>query len=143
MDYNPDLDWKDVHDGGFNTHVGPIRFARIDATTWRAELDLVAKHINMGGVCHGGVYMTLADVAMGASAYEAGDWQRCATIDFDAHFLAAAKKDQTLVCDVTLKRLVSGIAFMECTISAGGRACLTANGIWKFLKSAAKPETKA
>ena len=124
-----------MQDSGFNSHVGPIRVARVGAEIWHGELDVAQHHINMGGVCHGGVYMALADVTMGAAAYEAADRHRCATIEFQSHFLAAAKLGQTLLCEARLNRRVSGIAFMECEISAGGRTCLKATGIWKYLKS--------
>ncbi len=128
-------EWRTIGHMGFNAHFGPLEFARIDETTWEARLELKPHHINRGGVCHGGVYMSLADVGMGASAFEAGGGKACATIDFKAHFLAAAKEGQTLVCEARLNRLVSGIAFMECTLTAGDRTCMTASGIWKFLKS--------
>ncbi|MFK7944169.1 MAG: PaaI family thioesterase [Paracoccaceae bacterium] len=128
-------DWRQIGHVGFNAHFGPLDFARTGDSSWQASLELQDHHLNRGGVCHGGVYMSLADVAMGAAAYEAAGEKACATIDFKAHFLAAAKRGQTLLADARLNRLVSGIAFMECTITAGGRTCLTANGIWKYLKS--------
>ena len=99
----------------------------------QGALKLAPQHINIGGVCHGGVYMSLADVTMGAAAHSAADRQRCATIDFQAHFLAAAKLDQWLVAEAKLNRMVSGIVFMECELWAGGRHCMRANGIWKLL----------
>ncbi len=129
------LEWRELRPTGFNEYVGPMRFAPAGEGLWYAALDLDARHMNMGGVCHGGVYMTLADVAMGAAAYEAGGRRPCATIDFEAHFLAAAKQGQTLLAAARLGRLVSGVAFMECELTAGGRRCLRASGIWKFLAS--------
>ena len=133
MDTTKQPEWREITDSAFNSHVGPIRFARVNETTWLAELVLTPKHMNKGGVCHGGVYMTLADVAMGAAAFEAGGNQPCATVDFDAHFLAAAKLGQVLLATARLNRLVSGICFMECELTAGGRTCLRASGIWKYL----------
>jgi uncharacterized protein (TIGR00369 family) len=132
-----DLEWRELRPAGFNAYVGPMRFAPAGEGLWYAALDLDARHMNVGGVCHGGVYMTLADVAMGAAAYEAGGRHPCATIDFEAHFLAAAKQGQTLLAAARLGRLVGGLAFMECELTAGGRRCLRASGIWKFLASRA------
>jgi uncharacterized protein (TIGR00369 family) len=129
------LQWRELRPTGFNANVGPMRFAPAGEGLWYAALDLDARHMNVGGVCHGGVYMTLADVAMGAAAYEAGGRHPCATIDFEAHFLAAAKQGQTLLAAARLGRLVGGVAFMECELTAGGRRCLRASGIWKFLAS--------
>jgi uncharacterized protein (TIGR00369 family) len=132
-----DLEWRELRPTGFNAYVGPMRFAPAGEGLWMTALDLDARHMNMGGVCHGGVYMTLADVAMGAAAYEAGGRHPCATVDFEAHFLAAAKRGQTLLAAARLGRLVGGLAFMECEVTAGGRRCLRASGIWKFLASRA------
>lgn len=129
------LNWEPLRPSGFNAYVGPMRFAPAGEGLWYAALDLDERHMNMGGVCHGGVYMTLADVAMGAGAYEAGGRHPCATIDFQAHFLAAAKHGQVLLATARLNRRVAGLAFMECELTAGGRTCLRASGIWKFLSS--------
>ncbi len=133
MDLDPNLAWRIVSDSGFNSHLGPIRFARLNEEAWQGCLDLQPKHMNLGGVCHGGVYMSVADTTMGIAAYEASGGHRCATVDFRSHFLAAAKLGQTLRCTARVNRVVSGIAFMECELEAGGRLCMKANGIWKQL----------
>lgn len=133
MEIDETLEWREIRSEGFNGHIGPIRLARVDDVTWHAALTLDARHINRGGVCHGGVYMSLADVAMGAASFEAAGNKPCATVDFDAHFLAAAKVGHTLLAEARLNRLVSGICFMDCDIWGGGRKCLRASGIWKFL----------
>lgn len=134
MDFDPSLNWRVIDDQGFNTHNGPIRFAEADGL-WLGALDLAAKHMNLGGVCHGGVYMSFADTTMGVSAYLASGKQRAATIDFSAHFLAAAKEGQTLICAARLNRFVSGVVFMEAELWAGGRKCMRADGIWKLLSA--------
>ncbi len=133
MEFDPKLDWRIVDDGGYNTHNGPVRFASPGGGRWLGALELQAKHMNFGGVCHGGVYMSLVDVTMGIAAHEAAEGERCATIDLNAHFLAAAKLGQTLVAEARLNRRVSGVTFMECELWAGGRKCFRANGIWKAL----------
>ena len=134
MELDPALDWRVIDDGGYNTHIGPIRFAAAGPGRWLGALELTDQHMNFGGVCHGGVYMSLVDVTMGAAAHEAAEGRRCATIQMDSHFLAAAKNGQTLLAEARLNRLVSGVVFMESTIRAGERTCFRASGIWKFLK---------
>ena len=137
MDYDPALPWRDVRGEGFNAHVGPFRFADPGDGRWLAALELRPIHINIGGVCHGGVLLSLADVAMGAATYAAGGQRPCATIDLDAHFLAAAKAGQTLVAEARQLRLVRTLSFMECEIWAGGRQVMRASGIWKYLERGA------
>ena len=135
VDYDPSLEWKDVRDGGFNSHVGPLKFARGEHC-WYCAIELDDRHINFGGVCHGGVCMALADVCMGIGAHSSAGRSPCATIDFEAHFLAAAKKGQWLVGRSRVNRVVSGVIFMECELWAGGRQVMRASGIWKQLGGA-------
>jgi len=135
MEFDPNLPWREIRGEGFNRSIGPIRFAAVDAGNWRAALAVEARHVNIGGVCHGGVLMTLADVAMGAASFAAGGDHPCATLDMDAHFLAAAKEGQMLVAGARQLRQVRGLSFMECQIWAGGRQVLRASGIWKYLDS--------
>lgn len=135
MDFDDSLPWRDIRSQGFNAHIGPIRFARAGEAEWRAALVIEARHINVGGVCHGGVLMTLADVAMGAATFEAAGGHPCATISFDCHFVAAAKLDQRLIAESRQTRRVRELSFMDCTLWAGGRQVMRASGIWKYLAS--------
>lgn len=132
---DPALPWRDIRGEGFNAHVGPIRFARVGETEFAAALLIGARHINVGGVCHGGVLMTLADVAMGAGSYAAGGEHPCATISFDAQFLAAAKRDTWIIARARQLRRVRELSFMDCEMHADGRLVMRANGIWKYLAS--------
>jgi len=137
MQYDPNLPWRDVRGEGFNAHIGPIRFAELGESRWCASLELDARHVNIGGVCHGGVLLSLADVAMGAATFAAGDGHPCATIQMDAHFLAAARAGQRLVAAATQLRKVRELSFMQCEVWAEGRQVLRASGTWKYLSSRA------
>lgn len=98
---------------------------------------LDARHINVGGVCHGGMLLSLADVTMGAATFTAGGGHPCATIQMDAHFIAAAKEGQRLVGVATQLRKARELSFMQCEIWAGGRLAMRASGTWKYLASGA------
>ena len=132
MDFDPSLNWKVVDDQGFNTHIGPMRYARGD-DAWLGALELTDHHINVGGVCHGAVFTAVADVTMGIAALQLSDWQKCTTIDFHAQFIAAAKKGQTLLCSATLNRAVGDLVFMQAQLWAGGRQCAHTSSVWKVL----------
>lgn len=134
---DPALAWRDIRGTGFNVTIGPIRFAHRSQTEFSAALRIEERHINVGGVCHGGVLMSLADVAMGAGSYAAGGDHPCATVSFDAHFVAAAKRDQWLIAESRQVRAAGGLSFMDCTLCAGGRTVMRASGIWKYLSSKA------
>lgn len=123
MDYDPHLPWRDIRGEGFNAHIGPIRFAALGDSRWCATMVLDARHINLGGVCHGGVLLDLADVAMGAATFAAGGGHPCATIQMDAHFLAAAKQGARLVALATQLRKVRALSFMQCEVWARAARC--------------------
>ena len=129
------LPWRDIQGTGFNAHIGPIRFADAGAGRYCAALELRAIHLNVGGVCHGGVLLAFADTAMGTATFSAAGGEPCATIDLDAKFIAAAKEGQTLVAETRQLRLVRALSFMECEIEAGGRLVMRASGIWKYLET--------
>ncbi len=135
MEYDPDLPWRDIRGEGFNAQLGPIRFAPLGPSRWCTTLVLDDRHINVGGVCHGGVLLSLADVAMGAATFDAGDGHSCATIQMDAHFLAPARSGQRLVAAATQLRKVRDLSFMQCEVWAEGRQVLRASGTWKYLAS--------
>ena len=140
MRYDPDLPWRDLTYGGFNHHIGPVRLARAGESQWQGTLMLDERHRNAGGVCHGGVSMTLADVTMGAGSFESAGKRPCATVEMNSHFLAAAKLDQRLLAVATQLRLVRDLSFMSCEVWAIGpndeaRQVLRASGLWKFLTS--------
>lgn len=137
MRYDPDLPWRDVRGEGFNAHIGPIRFAPLEENRWCATLVLDARHINVGGVCHGGVLLSLVDVAMGAATFASGSGHPCATIQMDAHFLASARAGQRLVALATQLRKVRQLSFMQCEVWAEDRQVLRASGTWKYLSNRA------
>ncbi len=133
MHWDPTLDWRPIVDDGFNSLIGPLHYAPKGDEAALARLTLERKHINIGGVCHGGVLLTVADVAMGWMARRLADDASVATIDLDAHFLAGAKLGQTLVAEARCNRRVRDLAFMTCRIKADGRDVFAASGIWKAL----------
>ena len=144
MEYDPDLPWREVRGEGYNAHIGPIRFAALGGNRWCASVVLDARHVNVGGVCHGGMLLSLADVAMGASTFAAGGGHPCATIQMDGHFLAAAKAGQRLVAVATQLRKVRELSFMQCevwTAGTGGRQVMRASGTWKYLANGAPGAT--
>ena len=141
MEYDPTRAWRQIDDTGFNTHIGPLWYSRVDDSASQVALKIAPQHLNIGGVCHGGVYMSACDTAMGITAFRCMGRVPCATIDFRSHFLAAAKLEQWLVIAARVNRAAGDVVFMECEAWAGGRKCFVASGIWKCLKLQARKKT--
>ena len=137
----PDLNWHESTEESFSTLIGPLLWAhmREPDQRWFIKLTLEDRHLNLGGVCHGGVMMTMVDNAMGSGAYMAGGGKPCATIDMSCKFLAGARKDETLIAVASMNKHTDDVAFLESTIWATNRktgedrAVMRANGIWKYL----------
>ena len=135
MEFDESLPWRTIRGDGFNAHVGPCRIARAGPAEWHSVLEIEDRHINVGGVCHGGVILWMADTTMGTSSFEGGGGRPCATIDMNCQFIAAAKNGELLMVRSRQLRLVRDLSFMECELWSGGRQVARASGIWKYLAS--------
>lgn len=92
----------------FNQALG-IRLAAWSEGECTVELDVTGDHLNRSGVVHGGVLMTLLDVACGYAGTwtEAQDGTRlCVTLDLTTSFVAPA---------------LNGRLTTVATVSGGGR----------------------
>ena len=65
----------------------------------RAELLVTAEHLNAGGVCQGGAYFTLADIALAAAVLSHG--QLTFGIENNIVFLHSAREGDTLIAEAT------------------------------------------
>ena len=65
----------------------------------RAELVVTPDHLNAGGVCQGGVYFTLADIALAAVMNSRE--QLTFGIENNIVFLKSAKEGDTLIAEAT------------------------------------------
>lgn len=140
--FDPDLPWRDARNLGFNATTGPFFFASLGGGLGRFYLDTDERHRNFGGVCHGGVYMTLLDYAMGLSASEAAEGRRCATISMETQFLSAARLGERVHGESRVVRLTRDICFLEAEAWSADRKVVRSTSIYKYVanqKGAAAP----
>ena len=133
LDLDPDINWEILDAGDFTAHVGRMAHAQTGEAEWRFCMDVERRHLNVGGVAHGGVSLTMLDTGMGRGAWLAGGMRPCATIQLDSHFLSAAKEGQRIEGVARLLRRTADVAFMEGELQAGGRMTMRASGVWKYL----------
>lgn len=131
--YDPDLDWRAARARGFNVLVGPFEIATLTDSVWRFRLQLDDRHVNFGGVCHGGVLFTLLDYAMGVGASEASEDRLCSTISMTTQFVAAAKPGALLHGEARTVRATRDVCFMEAEVWGGERLAASASAIFKYL----------
>jgi uncharacterized protein (TIGR00369 family) len=100
-----------------------------------SQIDFVprAEHLNSFSVVHGGVCMTLLDVAMAAAARSVDSEMGVVTIEMKTSFMQAAKGP--LAGKGRLMHRTATMAFTEATIfDAGGKPCAHATGTFKYVK---------
>lgn len=86
MSEDPKAPWT----GAFEDTVGYDILQQPDGL-WVVRLELAEKHLNQYGIAHGGVPLTLLDVAGGSAVYQLGlSINRIATISMNTNFIQGA-----------------------------------------------------
>lgn len=96
------------------------------------ELTVGQKHLNMGGMAHGGVHATMLDTAMGGtlvSLISKEEW--CATAQLDISYLNAVDQGDHLVATAEVVRRGRNLAHIEGRLVTGEEKLVaTAKGTW-------------
>jgi len=96
---------------------------------------VLAQHTNSHGMAHGGVIMTLLDVAMAVAARSDTPEHAVVTIEMKTSFVQPARG--ALVAKGRLLHRTRSIAFAEASVcDAQGRLCSHATGTFKYLPKA-------
>ncbi len=85
------------------------------------------RHCNAGGMLHGGLLMTLADLALCAACRDGLTGERAITVSLNAEFLSAGKDGDFIEAKAELTRRGATLAFARCVVNAGDRQLLTAS----------------
>ena len=96
------------------------------------ECTIGEKHLNMGGVAHGGVHATMLDRSMGGtlvSVLSKEEW--CGTAQIDISYLNSVNEGEHLVATAEVVRRGRNLAHLEGTLVSGGdKKVATAKGTW-------------
>jgi uncharacterized protein (TIGR00369 family) len=130
----PPLDWSLADKlGGFHHEVG----FRIDVSVRERGRCVVAgrveaRHLNINGVVHGGVYATILDTAMGGAVVTIlRETEVTATTSLYVEFLRPAREGQTLRAEGHVVRRGRHLAFVEGSLTDGeGTVLSQAHGTW-------------
>jgi acyl-coenzyme A thioesterase PaaI-like protein len=115
----------------FLDRIGPIYEQDGDAGL-RFGLLVLEHHCNRRGIAHGGLLVTLADVALGKTA----EWRsepkaRLLTTGIAYDFISIARRDEWIEAETDFYRVGKEMAFANCYIRSGGRVIGRANGQYK------------
>lgn len=119
---------------GFGQLVGPLYVRKPkDGRSFAWGFRAATKHLNPGGVVHGGMLVTFADQCFGALAYFAAGKRPCTTIDLSASFMAPGLPGDWIECTGAVSRVTRELVFVTGCITAGDRTLVDLKGIWKRL----------
>ncbi len=115
---------------GFTDVLRPV-YRRIDPDKKELRLGMYvqAQHGNMIGICHGGVLMTLADIAAAQSVHFARDeLAGSPTISLNFDFVSAAREGDWIEAHTELVELKRLFAFASGTIRCGDKVITRYSG---------------
>lgn len=124
--------WTAELDEGFMGLVGPL---------WRQSGDSASryafwaedKHRNRRGVVQGGMLLTVADRAMGATARANDPKVAQATVQLSMNFLDAARMDELVEIECHVDRKTRSLVFVSGKIVQSDRTVAICTGVWKIL----------
>lgn len=126
---------QEISSVGFNHYVGP--FYRLpdddDGRVRRFAIVVADKHMNAAGTVHGGVLMTLADMAMGQTARLATGAKGGSTVSLNCDFVGPGRLGDIVEARVRVSRQARTMLFLSAELVAGDRLLLVANGLWKVI----------
>ena len=115
----------------FGKHNGPI-FERLEGErVWRG-FRVLERHCNQGGIVHGGMLMTFADVVLGTAVWRRGG-RPTVTVRMVVDFVAPARLGDWVEGTADLSRETKSLIFAECELRVAGRQVLTSSGIFKTI----------
>jgi uncharacterized protein (TIGR00369 family) len=121
--------------GPFFRQMGPA-YLRLAADGKSAVLALrvAANHLNVQGVCHGGMLTTMADSALGMNLSLArGRRGGQVTVSLTADFLSAAREGDWLEAQVVITRMGKRLAYANCDLKVGERHVLRSSAVFAFV----------
>jgi len=118
----------------FSDLIGPVLYKPFDDGI-HIGLRAGDRHLNPGGVIHGGLLTMLADDLMGATVYSRLGHEPKATVSLHSDFLSAARTGDWIEGVGEVTRRTQTLIFVRALLQVGDRPVLSAQGVWKFVRS--------
>lgn len=120
----------------FELHCGPF-FDRGAPGPRHQAFRVDERHVNLQGICHGGMLLTFADSAMGLAAWDATDRAPCVTVSMQATFVRPARHGELVEVTPEIVRRTRELIFLRGDFKVGGELIATVTSVWKLLAPAA------
>jgi len=123
-------------DQGFTNHIGPLYFRVEDKAGIKVgTMGFVVQdiHMNPAGICHGGMMMTLMDMAVGMNVQLAAETEAFSpTIQMSYDFLQPAMKDEWLVSEIDFRHTTRRLGFASGLLIGPKGPVMRCNGLAKL-----------
>jgi uncharacterized protein (TIGR00369 family) len=117
----------------FENHIGPFFWRQLDTGAHHFILQAEAQHCNCHGILHGGLMMTMIDLAMVVASKENQDDQSV-TVSMATEFTAAGRAGELIEATGELVRRANSLVFVRGQIHVGDRVLLNASAVYKPLR---------
>ncbi len=119
-------------DQGFTNHIGPLYF-RVDDGVGVMGFVVGDIHMNPAGICHGGMMMTLMDMAVGMNVQLAAETEAFSpTIQMSYDFLQPAFENEWLVSEIDFRHATRRLGFASGLMIGPNGPVMRCNGLAKL-----------
>ena len=115
---------------------GPIFEKKEGETVWRG-FRVAERHINAGGMCHGGMMMTFADILLATAVMQVAD-PPFVTVRLTTDFIDAVKLGEWVEGTAVCEGVQDDVVAVSAVIQASGRPTGKASGLFKLLRRGPK-----
>jgi len=116
----------------FENFVGPL-YETGEGIERRYAFIVDERHVNLRGVIHGGMLMTLADMTLGQAAWDACDRANCVTLGMQSQFLKTARAGQIVEVKPVVTRRTRSLIFIRGDFEVEGELIFTVASVWKLI----------
>ena len=123
--------------------VGPV-YSKREGRKIVIGLRVAEKHCNARGSVHGGLFMTLADIALGYNAVYAQDPPaRLTTVSVTTDFAGSARIGDWIEIHVDVQRIGAKLAFANAYVHVGEQRIVRASAVFSRTQEKAPPLPEA
>lgn len=129
-------EWQGWHystGDAFNAHVGPFYYRDLEDGTRVCAMRAEPRHLNGGGMMHGGALMTFADYCLYAFAATLGD-PNMVTVTFQSDFVGAVPPGAVVKCTGEVVRNTRSMVFVRGLMTVEGETVFSFSGILKKIR---------
>ena len=118
----------------FENGTGPFYRPEPDDGDLRIVVRAEERHMNATGVVHGGLLMTMADLALCYTGRQGYGGERCITISMNSDFLDGGRLGDLIEARAEVLRRTGSLVFARAKVEVGERVLLNCSAVLKRIR---------